>query len=466
MRSHAAILSCAVLLILSAPSWPEPATAAYAPEPDEIDRPPPAGFSSWIDVYRRQERLIEQLAPLYDAAQVNKLSAAPDAVAASGFAGIAIDVAANEINLYWHGPLPAEMQAALLDAYSRDSGIVNIVPAPHSRQQLSREMQSWLRVPGVVRVVQKEDGTGLLVSVGRSAAEGVLQRAAGTAAPYEVEYDHQLSDLLLTGPAANSGGDSATNACGPTRTRKCDKVPFYSGSRYWHVDVQQNVGVGACTLGFPLRYGPSWAYDGMATAGHCFDHKDYDLVINADLKLIGQTDVGDIPFALRKAADAARVEMVDDVAPRGYTGSWNSGTNRGIAGVQFTHVAGAYVRSSGASTGSHDLYVTSTNVAGADGFFDMVLGMRMDHESCAAGAGDSGGFVFTPSGVDTDPRIRLHGIISLGAKKPGLHCGHDPMITDDDLRYYILYHKAYDVVSVLKAVVPICADPKKGDYCH
>lgn len=174
---------------------------------------PPAGFASWSELMKVQERL--------DIKAERILAKRDDA-----FAGIEVSAERRLLTVYWKGQPPAAADAAMAEARS-DEDQVEMLPAGYSEAELIAEGDKIANEDGVTAVAPKVDGSGLLVSM--------LPGHLGLI----------FSPIPIT-----------TDQADPQAASRADDSPPYWGGARWN----------GCSNGFAISINGS---SKMLSAGHC-----------------------------------------------------------------------------------------------------------------------------------------------------------------------------------------------------
>ena len=188
--------------------------------------PVPAGFASWTDLLRVQEKM--------NAAADRIVTTAHKGATDSGFAGVVAAPENQELRVYWKGQAPASVTDSARDVR------VRVLPAAYSERELQAAAARLLATNAFTSVGPNTDGSGLTVGV---AATNALAAPNVTAAGVPV--------TVQTGVAPRAA------------TRWNDSPPWWGGGAYRNA----NLGSG-CSTGFAVFHG---GVARMLSAGHCGD---------------------------------------------------------------------------------------------------------------------------------------------------------------------------------------------------
>ncbi|GGK11676.1 hypothetical protein GCM10010124_00380 [Pilimelia terevasa] len=338
---------------------------------------PPAGMRSWNQVMETQNRLH---------AVADRLRAAGRAKA--GFTGLAMDVPANKVVLYWKGTVPASVKKAA--AQGRATAKVDVKSARHSLRQLEDAARLAMRRHGAdLREVSiPADGRALQVAVAGQAAAGrvTLDRALRQAG--------QQVALQVT---------TETASAEPLYSRVDDTAPFWGGARMRNASTG-----GGCSTGFGIRSNATGATS-ILTAGHC-GNNGQQIRTGTNANLIG-TVTDD-----RATEDTLRLPT--SAGGRIYDGGVGVGEfSKPVTGYHYSY-AGQWVCTSGSYSGARcDIRVVNTNNwiwVGTGWFAPMTRAEHVLGQS-AGGNGDSGGPIFDL----TADWSKVYAVGTLSAGDPG-----------------------------------------------
>lgn len=312
----------------------------------------------------------------------------------AGFASIVFHGDEHHLDLYWKGPVPAEVTEAV-DAWrtrtreqsGRDPAgpvspdyDVRYRSAAYSRTEMDQAVDRFITVVGNdagewSSLSPATDGSGLLITYQPAAT----RRVAPAGAPAR---DYQARAERIAGiPVHARTGSPET----PTRgTRTGDAPPWYAGADLTLADNSR------CSTGVPGWAGGKRV---LLTAAHCQTGGN---VYN------GQRVVGEVT-AHDSGLDVAVITTGDDTAARFYSGSWDSGDWRPLYGPARLD-PGQSACFSGAVSGFHcELEVTRVGVHSPSGRTDATE-VRSRSGSVAVAQGDSGGpAVANPQGDSMAP---------------------------------------------------------------
>jgi len=314
----------------------------------------------------------------------------------SGFAGVSTDVYRDTVDIYWRGPIPAQL---ITIANSHLQAHVSIHSAPYSQGELDAAKGTLTKLLQDRRVQfasigRKADGTGL--TLGRPAQPTI----------------NSTTNTLINGAISAVGipVEVADEVPVQTTSRFADSVPFWGGNL---IGAGPNSGP-YCSGGFPAS-GPNNQWF-LVTAWHCANAVSGAWYTGAGT-FIGQNAGIDVTH------DAMRVE-IPPPPPNSlqrviYTGaSIADPANESaaiVSGVARPSV-GDFVCTSGAFSG--ELCGIRIVAIGRDTqtcdesgncfiFHSMAVGEQQDHLN-AGGNGDSGGPVFHYA----DGRAVARGVLS------------------------------------------------------
>lgn len=354
-----AVLSAVVLAVVLSPvgasAEPGGDKAPASPDggqsiDDAIEQPVPGRFTSWRDFYETQDRL--------DAIGTRIVLGSPDG---SGYAGIAVDVDQNALDLYWQGELPAEVATIVAGAP------VRVHRAAYTEAQLVAQGQRVAQLPGVTQTGPKVDGSGLIVKVSSTAPRSTLDALREVVVPY---------DLSVKEPS-RLGAFNKVN----------DVAPFWGGARI----AWQPTG-GMCSTAFAIKVSGEPAK--MLTAGHCRPWgSSFDNFTDGGADVMG-TASHQLHFR-----DTVLIDT--KVAGRIYTGNFDSNASRPVKDAFLSFVGDSVCRSSSFSNQMCGLKVVANNqsvsACSAEGCWSVspMVEAEQVNDLPAAGNGDSGGAVFS-----------------------------------------------------------------------
>jgi hypothetical protein len=325
-----------------------PATRAVAP-----DDPVPAGFASWRDLLATQEKL-RAAATRLDGAVRDR----------AGFTGIELSVPDRQVRLYWHGAVPASVDATV--AGLRGQASVAVKPARYSHKQLTAAANRVTSRAGtgaaVVRVSVPADGHGLQVGV-----RGSVAQARGSLA------------AVTGGVAVDVASDKAAE---PLYSRVDDSPPFWGGGRL----VNGRTG-SQCSTGFAIASRVNGARS-MLTAGHCG--------VNGDAQYTG-TRRYLVGVSTDRYPTQDTMRLPTNAAGRVYDGGVGVGEfSKPVAGA-WDSFPGLWICTSGSFSGARcNIVIRAVNewINTTAGWMGPLT--RAEHASyqSAAGQGDSGGPAF------------------------------------------------------------------------
>jgi hypothetical protein len=355
-----AMLSTVVLAVVLSPAGalagPSVDKAPVSPDGSQsideaIEQPVPGRFASWRDFYETQDRL--------DAIGTQIVLVSPNG---TGYAGIAVDVEQNAVDLYWHGELPAEVREIVASAP------VRVHSAAYAEADLVAQAQRVAQLPGVTQTGPKVDGSGLIVKVSSTAPRSTLDALRATVA---VPYDLSVKEPSRLG-AFNKVNDMA---------------PFWGGARI----AWQPTG-GMCSTAFAIK--PAGETAKMLTAGHCRPWGNtFDNFTDGGGDVMGNSS--------HQAHFRDTVLIDTKVAGRIYTGNFDSSASRPVKDSFLSFVGDSVCRSSSFSNQMCSLKVVANNqsvsACSAEGCWSVAPMVEAEQVSDlpAGGNGDSGGAVFS-----------------------------------------------------------------------
>ncbi|MFG2795057.1 trypsin-like serine protease [Streptomyces sp. NPDC048419] len=359
--------------------------------------PVPDGFSSFDALMKVQHQLDHAARNVVDAAE-----AAGD----TGYSSIKVSVKDHRLSLYWKGSPSAGVQEVLDRLPGGYTFVVN--RASYSRIELAKAQQLFTentmadKAAHISAVYPLPDGSGL-------GAKAVGDLGAARQLPAVRE---------ATVPVTLIPGGEATLEY----SRHMDIAPYWGGDLYQTTRDGQTKAVTQCSTAFPV-HDLTTGKEEMLTASHCI--ADIHDKVTVPLKFPTQSlpenrkEVGSI-LNVDQSYDTAILDM-GDLGKRIFRGSPISKSSSPVDGFA-TNFVGDYVCAGGSETGEHCfLNVEETDVAQItsgwlDGKTHIVFGAvtaQADIGEPAAGHGDSGGPVFTPSD-QTVGAVTARGVISSG----------------------------------------------------
>jgi hypothetical protein len=340
-----ALLAAAVAGTPAVAAAPDGAAAKAAPTGSVLDgQAVPAGFASWAELLKVQQRLN---------AGAERITTAAGQGADSGFAGLVADPTTRQLRVFWKGQAPASLISA-----ARAAVPVSVLPAKYSVRELTAAATRMLAKAGgkITSVGPRPDGAGLLVGT----QDGLADAASYADVPVTVE----------TGVSATAG------------TRWNDSPPWWGGGAWRNA----NTG-GGCSTGFAVWHG---GVARMLSAGHC------GVANQVATDPTGQT-IGTI---LQKNVGTDTLIINGASSGRVFNNSTNAAGNvvsefsNPVIGSVASQV-GNFVCSSGAYSGTRcSIRVVARNlcinVTGVGLVCNQVRAEQIAHTN-AAGNGDSGG---------------------------------------------------------------------------
>ncbi|MER7849323.1 hypothetical protein ABTZ03_35915 [Kitasatospora sp. NPDC096077] len=383
MRPPKYVRHAAALLLLGTASVAV-AQAARDGRRDPRDPQVATGFQPAVKLsaeYHEQylQPIADEIHRLVDSGQVD----------GSGFTSVVFRPEDHALDLFWKGPVPAPVKAAV-DAWrpgARAKAAHNPVgpvspeydvryrSAAYSKTELEQAIGRFVAAVGHdVRewstVGPAADGSGLRLTY-RPEATKRLAPAGSPASAYE-----KRAEEIAGMPVHPEVGTVPV----PTRgTRRSDAAPWTPGA------TLRVSGNSECSTGVPGWVGGKRV---LLTAAHC---QSSGTVYN------GQRTVGEIT-AFDHALDVAVITTGQAPEARFYNGAWDSGDSRPLYGPARLD-QGHSTCFSGATSGFHcELEVTRTGMSTADGRTDLTE-VRSRSGGIAVAQGDSGGpVVANPQG--------------------------------------------------------------------
>ena len=300
-----------------------------------------------------------------------------------GYARVAVDYNAQQVNVLWKGDVPA----AILDAVADAKGLgvqVEISDAPYSEDDINEAAARIIESnPDTVSVVlANEDRTGLIVEV--ESGSKTLSTEAQSAATF-----------------ARTGGIPVEVRAGHGKpvpaSRQNMGAPFKGGGA-----IAYSGGVDYCTTGFAVTV--AGGQGRLLSAYHC----------NNAVGAIIRDGVGGVIGPVSDRNAALDSELIDpDASPatigKAYSGPWTSTGLRSVAGA-VAPADNQLVCTSGSNSGEHcDQTVLTGASWSCNGTTCTGFVSYNPNGGVAAAQGDSGGPVY---GVRTDDRLSARGIIS------------------------------------------------------
>ncbi|MFD9909242.1 S1 family peptidase [Streptomyces sp. NPDC059063] len=309
---------------------------------------------------RQGERRMAAQRPLVAAA--GTLRSAVERGHYDGYAGIVLED--KKVALWWQGPLPSSMRAAV--ARAEKKAPVRIARAPHSLKELGAsrtKVEAWLKRDAnapAARVKVPSDGSGLVLAVDKGDGKA---RAFGAA---------QLPDVDVPVKVVREEAPKQVS-------REDDWAPWSGGARIRN-------GNSMCSSGFGVRDGANNRY--VLTAAHC--GRTGDRITDAKGEFIGT-------FGARNELHDVALIPTSNVDDQIYVGGSHDNAVRTVDGWDWSFV-GEYLCQSGATsaweTGGP---VCNLKVEYVDGNRNDTTEVRQMDGLTAVRGGDSGGPVYTTS---------------------------------------------------------------------
>ncbi len=352
---------------------PDDKTPVVSDSDQEWFEPAPGRFRSWLEFYDAQQRI--------DTVGMQILVAAQGT---SGYGGIIVSAVNNRLDLYWKGTLPESVRLVV----GRAEVPVVLHEAAYAEADLIALAARVSQLDGVTQAGPKPDGSGLIVKVSRNVPSATMSELRATVnIPFSLSYKE----------TSNFGAFSKTD----------DMAPYWGGARI----VWKPSGA-MCSSGFAIRLLATGERK-MLTAGHCLPWgSTFDVF----------TDGGGQEMGTASHQEHFRDTVMIDttVAPRIYTGNFNSSTSRPVRGSLPDFVGDFVCRSSAFSNQVCNLEVEDVNQSakgsGPGGSWSVFPLVEVDHLSGqpAEGNGDSGGSVFT---FTQDGGVMARGTVSMDDHK-------------------------------------------------
>ncbi|MFJ7280803.1 trypsin-like serine protease [Kitasatospora sp. NPDC098663] len=365
------LLYAAAVLALGTASIAVARGQASRQEPQLATRLQPAILLSADHHERYLQPIADEIHRLVDSGQVDR----------SGFTSIVFRPDDHALDLFWKGPVPTPVGAAV-DAWrpgarakARQDPVGPVSPeydvryrsAVYSKAEMEQAIGRFVAVVGNdVRewstISPAADGSGLLLTYQPKATKRLAPAGSPVAA-----YEKRVEEIAGMPVHPEVGAVPV-----PTRgSRQSDAPPWTSGA---NLRVSGN---GECSVGVP-----GWVSGKrvLLTAAHCQTSGN---VYN------GQRVVGEVT-ASDKALDVAVITTDQVPEARFYSGAWNSGDSRPLYGPARVD-QGHSVCFSGATSGFHcELEVTHVGMSTSDGR-TAVTEVRARNGGIAVAQGDSGG---------------------------------------------------------------------------
>jgi hypothetical protein len=371
---RAALVPLAALALVTALG--SPARAGEPDKPIVTSDDPSAGSNAAAKIMIAQ-------APLVDLAQA-VTTVDPDR---AGLGGIQLQVAKHSVQIAWKGDVPDEV-AKLVDQ-ARDQGIdVSLRRADYSGAELAKAQDEVVNrvdaYPGLTTVGPLPDGSGLRIGARDPDA---------------------LTDLTFPVPVTIVKEEPFTSL---SRTR--DSAPFWAGG-------VANTTSGSCSTGFAVARYNFFGQEtsrGLLTAEHCAPGGGRAFFTGGGT-FIG---VAGPPSGNFLTPWSDTLYIPTSSAARTWDGGVGVGEfTKAVSGQAF-NFPGEFVCTSGARTGVHCANLTYAIFTVAFTNTGPVLGIDLAFDvtgGTAAGAGDSGGPVFTLAPWDPSRRVLAAGMIDNGA---------------------------------------------------
>ncbi|MEO3744107.1 hypothetical protein [Plantactinospora sp. B5E13] len=219
-----------------------PAGAAPVGKPDTPRQLVSAGSVGATDVERAQAPLVALSDRIQEQVAKQRLP---------GFAGVAVDIPARQVILYWKGDVPASLTTGAMMAKGVRLATVSV---PYSLAELDREARriAEQNQATVASVAPRTDFTGLTVALDRAASAGLATSSA------------IASEIPLT--------FTTTSRPEPAVNRWADEVPYWSGNA-----IERPAGTGRvyrCSTAFAAR--TTTNQNVMVTSNHCGTFAEWD----------------------------------------------------------------------------------------------------------------------------------------------------------------------------------------------
>ncbi|WP_422739637.1 hypothetical protein ACN263_10670 [Micromonospora sp. WMMD729] len=350
-----------------------PSPAAAVPEPNDsrhlvnLDR---LGAS---DLERAQAPLVALADQIQQRVAKQRLS---------GFTGVAVDVAARQVTLYWKGAPPA----AFIKGLTMAEGVrLGTVAVPYSLAELDREARRIAQEnqSTVASVGPRDDFRGLTVAVDREAVSGFRASA----------------DLASTIPLTVT-----TSARTEPASRWTDVVPYWSGNA-----IQRPVGSGnvvRCSTAFAGK--TTSGTDVMVTSYHCGKNTEWKSPGNG--WIVGNSNAG-------QASIDSMLITGSYYEGNMYVGDYQSNQGVPIYGAG-NPALNSWVFSSGSHSGASVVQVQAVNkYINLEGVGTVGPGFYTVNTDGVAsiGQGDSGGPIAQAVSVSGGTAIYGRGVITGGS---------------------------------------------------
>jgi len=320
----------------------------------------PAG---WAKVYAMQARL--------DAAATAVLAAG-----GAGNASVVVSPVRGELDVYWHGPVPARVQAL-----ARTLGVrVRFAAAAFPLRTLAAQARRLAEDPRVAEAAPRGDGGGVSVTLADTltpSAQATAQQALRGHSPVALTF--------ATGPRPR-----------PAYSRQADTPPFFGGSRIY-------TPAGFCSNGFALSV-PGSAAVFELSAGHCGQ-------VGQWVYISGQPFPAGTIVSQDTCRDSMLIQYPAGVVWLIYNGAFDTSAATNVAGAA-PDFFGDWVETGGPSGEHLNIQVGPVDVFAGNGSscsIGPLIEAGYSDNSCAASGGDSGGPVYT---YNADGSVTARGTIS------------------------------------------------------
>ncbi|MER7460401.1 hypothetical protein [Micromonospora sp. NPDC126480] len=301
----------------------------------------------------------------------------------SGF-GSAIAAPENRhLEIYWHGPVPAAVEAVI--DRERSSVPIVVKPARHSERQLLHALNGLAKRSELIEVGPSPDAGGLVIRMRKGQPVTASVRSA-------------IADAGVSTSVSDAAGDPVLFS------RQDDSSPWYAGARNIFSSTQPSGG--GCTTGFAVNHGGRTK---LLSAAHCGN--DGAPFYDGAGQFIGYAQSGNT---------GKDVQLID---ARGAGRMWDGGVNstysKPVQGASQS-VAGNWLCTSGSRSGVRCGIQAKAVNQSYGGAYPLVRAERTDGTS-AAGTRDSGGPVFSLPSPDNG-KVIAKGIISRGDPNTTVGC--------------------------------------------
>jgi hypothetical protein len=315
-----------------------PSAAAPLPLPSDV----PGGFATWDELAAMQIKLN---------AVATKIQTAASALADNGYSNVIAAPEHRQLDVYWKGTVPAEIQALI--AQQRRVVPIRVLKAQFNAEELIGEARRLGKDPAVAEAAPMPDGSGVQIRL----APGISAAAV-------------LASSKLPLIQGEPAGPPSLWTCssGASYCREDDSPYYYGGAR-----------TNNCTAGFSVNWNGN---SRMLYAGHCGSNGT--VVRDGGGQTMGN---------MINDNDSRDTAMID---ARSLGRMWDGGNlstfSKAVQGATFSNI-GNWLCNSGSRSGVICGIQVKLNNVTRDNRYPMVVAERTNHLQ-AGGPGDSGGPLF------------------------------------------------------------------------